>query len=134
LHFPKARLFAYDRLVGGASCSSAIVRAVADAGLLSADTMETLTHALDSSGGCGALNTAKQIIQSYMSERHDEGMALEHTEKAYGQICSEIDRWKSAVATAPQDQCRTEKLQISCRDMAPIVLDLLLQQIMKHPN
>lgn len=127
--YPKARLFAYNKLAGGDSCSSVMIQAVSDAGLISEDFAESLYSELQH-GNCGALQAAEKIIDAYMRERHDGDSAKSLSAAAFKQIEADVELWKeSSKLVSDCNQCEETR---SCRDMTPIVLDLLLQQIMRH--
>ncbi len=132
LHFPKARLFAYDKLLAGHGCFSVLVQAVADAGLISEDSLAELKDENQHIGQCGSLQAARKIIQAYMSERHHEDSASAFAEAAFNELKSQVDAWQKSGNPGYGPECAEYQTYFPCRDTAPIVLDLLLQKIMRH--
>lgn len=142
--YPKARLFAYNKLAGGDSCSSVMIQAVSDAGLMSEDFVEGFKSELQTGGNCKALQAAEKIIAAYMSERHDSQTAQKLSAAAFNQLTADVQRWKQSSQIVGdcnhceegsnncEDGCNNCEKSKACRDMTPIVLDLLLQQIMRH--
>ncbi len=132
LHFPKARLFAYDKLTAGHGCFSVLVQAVADAGLISEDSLSKLKEENAQVGQCGSLHAAKKIIDAYMSERHHEDSARVFAEVSFNELKSQVEAWQKNGKPGHGPECVEYQKSFSCRDTAPIVLDLLLQKILRH--
>ena len=132
LRFPKARLFAYVMLTQGATCFSVLVHAISDAGLLSEDSLRRLAEDASHAGGCGSMTAAKKIISAFMEEKHEPPVSEKIASKAFDQIQNDVDNWYRLSDGVHGLECPAGKVPISCRDMAPIVLDLLLQQLMRH--
>ncbi|MDZ4837163.1 MAG: hypothetical protein SGJ27_25540 [Candidatus Melainabacteria bacterium] len=128
--FPKARLFAYNKLAGGDSCYAVMVQAVTDAGLMSEDVAGQPNLEAEHGSTCGAIKAAEMIIRSFMHEHHDVQKAEELSNAAFGQIRSDLECWRQSVNVPAS--CKHFDQADACRDMTPIVLDLLLQQIMRH--
>ena len=131
--YPKARLFAYDKLAGGDSCYSVMIQAVTDAGLLPDDVASSLKTGTESGAGCasacGSLTAAEKIIQAFMRQRHGAQGAQEATDAALKQLTADVESWKR-ISRFPEG-VQLEQNE-SCRNLTPVVLDFLLQQIMRH--
>lgn len=132
LRFPKARLIAYTKLAGGDSCSSVLISAVTDAGLLSEESAKELLDADNPPGACSSLNTARRIIDAYLCERHGHSVAERYGDATFDQMKADVEKWQKNAKLGHGPDCNDYQLKVSCRDMAPIVLDLLLQQISRH--
>ncbi len=131
--YPKARLFAYEKLAGGDSCYSVMIQAVTDAGLLPDDVASSLKTGTESGAGCasacGSLTAAEKIIHAFMCQRLGAKGAQEASDAALKQLMADVESWKR-ISRFPAG-CELERKE-SCRNLTPVVLDLLLQQIMRH--
>jgi hypothetical protein len=125
--YPKARLFAYNKLAAGDSCYSVLVQAVTDAGLLSDQSVGGLT-AMEHQGSCGSLQAAEAIIRLYMSERHSDPKAEMLSNETIKQLKTDVDAWQTSTKAGDCNSIATNP----CRDVTPVVLDLLLQHVNRH--
>jgi len=127
LRFPKARLFAYDKILQGQPCSSVLVNAIVDAGLISEDSLKTVSGEACCKGRCQSVSAAKGIIEAYMIERHQPPEASRLARSAYKHLKTDWKGW----LTRREETLSAQQIA-ECRENAPVVLDLLLQQLMKH--
>lgn len=130
LRFPKARLLAYSELSRGANCFSVLVQSVIDSGLISEDLSAKLSEEHGSGNGCSCLNAARKIIDAYMCERHDAKDAGTFADASFNRINADVERWQKT-ASLSERNCNDGTASL-CRDKAPVVLDLLLQEIIRH--
>jgi hypothetical protein len=125
LKFPTVRLLVFNRLHSGDSCAEAIVNTSKAIGLISAD---ALNEAVASSACC--LMTAARLV-------FDECLGLSHDGKHPNEKLK-ADAWETIVAKVNANrhdcdaECDKEAWQgkpMDCCKLAPIVMDVLLQQI-----
>jgi hypothetical protein len=127
LRFPKARLFAYDKILQGQSCPSVLMHAIVDAGLLSESSFRGLGEESCSKDFCQSANAAEGILNAYMTEYHEPIEAKRLARAAIAHLKSDLDGWR-----AQRDSDHVTGGRNECRENAPVVLDLLLQQLLKH--
>jgi hypothetical protein len=127
LRFPKARLFAYDRILQGQPCSSVLINAVVDAGLIPEESLKTVSGENCQRDSCQSVCAAKHIIRAYMTERHQPPEASRLARSAFSSLKSDLKGWQlKRKETQPSISLN------SCREHTPVILDLLLQQLMRH--
>ena len=127
LRFPKARLFAYDAILQGLSCSSVLATAIVDAGLLPQDLMSRAVRDWICDGSCQSERTAERILKLYMEMHHKPVEAKRRARAALAHFKADLDGWKRF-----RENTKTYSDHNKCRESAPVVLDLLLQQLQKH--
>lgn len=126
LRFPKARLFAYDKILEGHSCVSVLIHAITDAGLLSEGSLKNLMNGDSCKDFCQSATAAESILRAYMTEHHEPIEAGRLAKSAFAHFKTDFDGWLAG----REESLTCEKN--ACRENAPVVLDLLLQQLLKH--
>lgn len=128
LKFPNARLYVHELLaLRGLKGGDAILQAAFEFGLISHQSMRTLTETL--SDGCHCQSVVKRVLEICFEEQAklslnaplDAAQAWQEIERR----CSMYLQPKSNFESESGDKC-------NCLQLAPILFDLLLQQIRRY--
>ena len=132
LEFPNPRLFLYVLLANSQSTSSeAIVEAALEFGLIDSQTAQQL-RLEEQSEPCQCMASVKQVLKYYCA-RQNERSDAPHTSanEVYASLDSLVHKFCQSPGTskysAPSDANH------NCARFAPIVFDLLLQEIRRYP-
>lgn len=131
LKFPHARLLVYNCLVrDGVGCVQAIVKTSKELGLIATARLTTLKLPIETSD-CGSLFAAKHVLEQSLIER---GYCLTNGDKAladrlWANIELDVNDYKTQTSLVHIRVPGTVSSTIECSHMAPIVMDVLLQQL-----
>lgn len=144
LRFPNARLLVYDRILGGSvGCASALVSTAYDTGILARGSMDAWLEDFEQGGfafttNCAAKIAARKILEESLRQ---SGVSEEDLAKLTASVYANIEKELQTYLASRETANDCEDLRASkesgqekelCVDYAPLVLDLLLQQHMKH--
>jgi len=131
LKFPNARLFVHNQLRCGRAAAEAIAHSACEFGLLSHEALQDVLPA-PSAPPCACLATAKNIVQKYCENRKN---------RPDGSNLDEVELWEvlqddaQAFSNQSASQSSTENsAEHQCSKFAPVLFDLLLQELNRHPD
>ncbi len=133
LKFPNARLFVHNQLRCGRAAPEAMARSACEFGLLSPDAFMDVLPA-PSASPCPCLATAKNIVDKYCEYRKNrtDGSNLDGVEM--WDVLKEDAQAFTDKETAEHSVMKTPTGQHHCSKFAPILFDLLLQELIRHPD
>lgn len=135
LKYPLARLTVLYQLHGqNRSCEEAMINAAYEGGLISPGSLKNKMQ--QGKGSCGAIHTARKIAHQKMVELHgeDKNKIDNLTETIIHQIEEDaISYLRSREKNIEKSyNCQEEKNKLICGNLAPVILDLLIQQLRQH--
>lgn len=123
LRFPHARLFIHNLLADGRiSGGQAIALSACEFGLLDSTDMHSLAQS-HGSPSCDCKNAARSVLLSYFQESSKAAAVC--TDKIWSALENEARRYEQPSNTP-----------VTCHDcnrFAPVLFDLMLQEIHRHP-
>lgn len=129
LQFPNARLLIHNLLADEhVSGAEAIARGAREFGVIDAKVADgDLDHAIID---CDCCMVAHCILRQYFQSKSDKDSALT-AESAWKTILTRLNRYKAAQkGESNQDQVIT--CQDICSNLAPVIFDLLLQEVRRY--
>lgn len=124
LRFPNARLHILNLLADEVSGAEAILLTAAEFGLVNRDWQSIAKEAHDD--GCLCLGAAKSVLQKYFDDRENSGQVAVDVAEVWKNLLADYLKYEEASGKkngADADCCKT----------APIIFDLMLQQIRRYP-
>lgn len=133
LKFPNARLFVHNQLRCGRAAAEAIAHSACEFGLLNPDAYVDVLPA-PSASPCPCLATAKNIVHKYCEYRKNrtDGFALDEVE--LWDVLKEDAQAFNNKETSSHSVVKTSAGEHHCSKFAPILFDLLLQELIRHPD
>lgn len=134
LKFPLARLYVYNNLnCQSAGCASALVKAAYETGLVKEGSLDLFLADIDKTanrrGGCSAMMAAHALAARSLIEKNrvsDDGL-VDAVDGICAQVGQEVENYRKARSNEIQLLDCPEPSSGSCRDLAPVIFDYLLQ-------
>ena len=139
LRFPHTRLFMHNLLADGqVSGSEAIALTACEFGLLDHSAVREVSVEASQQTNCPCMDTARQVLENYFCERAKQSSAP-NIDASSVWSAVEADASNYELQTARKscrntcDECvEPEKARHDCSKFAPVLFDLLLQQIRRY--
>ena len=139
LKFPLARLYLLYQLHGQRrSCARALVDTAYETGILPEGVLDFwIEENGELQGSCGAMLTARRIAEEKLAQIHggDKEKIKELTESIISQVGIEVEsynRKNKKNKELDENSCIESEDQSDCGNMAPIILDFLIQQLGRY--
>jgi hypothetical protein len=132
LKFPNARLFVHNQLKCGRAAPEAIAHSACEFGLLSHDAFMEVLPA-PSAPLCPCLATAKNIVHKYCENSRNRPDGPNLDERELWDVLKE-DAQAFNTETSSQSSMENPISQHQCSKFAPVLFDLLLQELIRHPD
>lgn len=139
LKYPLARLYLLYQLHGQRrTCSRALVDTVYETGILPEGVLDIwIEQNGELNGSCGAMLTARKIAEEKLAQIHgtDSEKIKQLTESIINQVGTEVETYsqKNKKNSESEEKSCIESEELSdCGNMAPIILDFLIQQLGRY--
>ncbi len=137
LKFPNARLLVHNQLRCGRAASEAIAHSACEFGLLSQEERDEVLQT-QFNHPCLCLATAKHVVHKYCDSKNvgpnAAGLDAVHLWKIIEEdVQAYNDKEFEQSATDDSTKSNPPK-QHQCSKLAPVVFDLLLQELLRHPD
>ncbi len=134
LEFPHVRLFLADRLMAGdGDCVDVMLEGAYNFGVLDDGALSGASFA-NAGGVCKSLSAARKILEHYVSADGSFGDKREQdrlTERIWKDLLRDLETYRSVENI--DHCCDGESGEASeCDQLAPVVFDLMLQQIRRN--
>ena len=131
LRFPNARLFVHGQLSCGRAAAEAIAHSACEFGLLTDHDLNSVLPA-ESAAPCACMATVRNILSKYCELRRNRSDAPELDGNEMWAILQEDALAFDQQSLQDLDAEKKEKRH-ECNKFAPVLFDLMLQELLRHP-